>query len=818
MVIFLLTAPAKSSPEDNSTRMPVSNNFISTLSDQERAWLQKHPVIRVFQDPGWPPVEFTDSRGELSGISEDYLRLVEQRLGVKFERVQNLSWLEAYARLKRWEIDMTTSVAVTPQRTEFWAFTKPYLSIPIVIATQMDVTYIADIRELSGKKVAVVENYAIDEWLTKDFPQILRVRVKTTLEGLEMLQRGEVFAYIDNLLIIGYYQAKIKVSTIKIAGQTPYVNDQCMAVRKDWAPFAGILQKTLESISETNRNDIYRKWLPVRYEHGFNYILFWQVLGVFALILLALVFWNRKLAGEIRFRKRAEEALQESREKYRKLVDTSPYGIVLTDLEGKIIFSNPAHHEIHGYADGNLIGRYIWDLAADETHKSQAKEYYYKMIDKHILSKIYFSRNRTGGGQEIDVQINWDYTFNSKNQIEGIISIISDITKQKLLESHLQQAQKMESIGTLAGGIAHDFNNILFPIVGMAEMLLEDLPADSLEHENAQVILDAGKRGSDLVKQILAFSRQNDHKMIPIRVPQVLREVLKLGRSTIPANIQITQDIQSDCGLVVADPTQIHQIAMNLITNAYHAVEDTEGKIDVRVQEITLGGYEWKDISLQPGQYAMLSVSDNGCGIPSVAMDKIFDPYFTTKEQGKGTGLGLSVVHGIVKEYKGEIKVYSEIGKGTTFNVYLPLMEKNAQAGSVDETAIIKTGSERILLVDDEEPIAGLERQMLERLGYTVTERISSVEALRTFKENPGAFDLVITDMTMPNMTGDRLAKELVAIRKDIPVIICTGFSERINKEIAEVSGIKGFLMKPIVKSEMARVIRKVLDDGFHNT
>ena len=521
------------------------------------------------------------------------------------------------------------------------------------------------------------------------------------------------------------------------------------------------------------------------------------------------------ISRDITERKKAEIALRKSEENYRKLVTTTPYGIQLTDLEGKIIFSNSAHHKIQGYKDGELVGKYIWDLMIDDTHKDKAREHYQRIIKEVPIPKVYYNRDKTKDGREIEVQIDWDYIYDSEGKIEGIISIVSDITERRRLEDKLRQAQKIESIGNLAGGIAHDFNNILSPIIGMSEMLIEDLPSDTPEQENAGEIFRAGIRGRELVKQILAFSRQSEHKMIPTHVQHILKEVLKLTKSTIPTNIQINQDIQSNCGMVMADPTQIHQVAMNTITNAYHAIEGVEsGTINVQLKEVELTKNNPSKIGIEPGRYVVLSISDNGHGMTADIIDKIFDPYFTTKEQGRGTGLGLAVVHGIVQEHKGTINVYSEVGKGTTFDIYFPLMDKPVITENLDKNEQNLTGSERILLVDDEAAIAKLEKLMLERLGYHVTSRLNSIEALEAFKAQKDDFDLVITDMSMPHMTGDQLAKELISIQPDIPVIICTGFSEKMDEEKAKEIGVKGLLMKPVVKAELTKMIRKVLDEN----
>jgi PAS domain S-box-containing protein len=399
-----------------------------------------------------------------------------------------------------------------------------------------------------------------------------------------------------------------------------------------------------------------------------------------------------------------------------------------------------------------------------------------------------------------------------------VLVTIDDITERKQLEKRIQQVQKMEAIGNLAGGIAHDFNNILFPIIGYSEMMIDGLPPDSPEQQKAMGILTAGKRGSDLVKQILAFSRQSESKIIPIKIQSILKEVLKLCRSTIPSDIEISDDIQHDCGPVQADPTQIHQVAMNLITNAYHAVEPKSGNIFILLKEIILQSDDTISNFLKPGKYAELTVSDTGNGIDPSIINKIFEPYFTTKEKGKGTGLGLATVYGIVREHDGDIKVYSKLGKGAKFDVYLPIIEKGSNDQKAKMQEVDPTGTESILLVDDDELIAELEREMLKHLGYQVTAHINSFDALMDFKANPDVYDLVLTDMTMPKMTGVELAQKLMSIKPNIPVIICTGFSKRINKKKATEIGIKGFLMKPVRKLEMSQMVRKVLDEAKNST
>ncbi|MDD4392487.1 MAG: PAS domain S-box protein [Desulfobacterales bacterium] len=387
--------------------------------------------------------------------------------------------------------------------------------------------------------------------------------------------------------------------------------------------------------------------------------------------------------------------------------------------------------------------------------------------------------------------------------------------EKERLERQLRQAQKMEAIGTLAGGIAHDFNNILMAIFGYADMAMMELPADSEAAAQIAEVLRAANRARDLVKQILSFSRQTDHERNPVQVHLIVKEALKLLRASIPTTIEIRRNIDPACGYVLADPTQIHQVIMNLCTNAYQAMRTGAGVMAVSLTMVDIGRDDHKaaDMDLVPGPYLKLEISDSGHGMDRATLERIFEPYFTTKRKLGGTGLGLSVVHGIVKSHGGHITVYSEPGKGATFLVYLPMIASAAESPRSEDVKAVPKGNERILLLDDDASIVKLEQSMLESLGYEVTAEMSSEKALQIFRAAPEKFDLAITDMTMPHMTGTKLAQQLLAIRPDIPIILCTGFSELINEETARAMGIREYIMKPVVRKQMAEIVRKVLDE-----
>jgi len=527
------------------------------------------------------------------------------------------------------------------------------------------------------------------------------------------------------------------------------------------------------------------------------------------------------ICRDVTNRKKVEIALRESEARYRAVLEASPDPIVAYDINGKVTYLNPAFTRIFGWDLEELRNKRIDYVPEDQQSITR------RMIDKVKRGESFAgiqTQRSTKSGDIVDISMSAAIWRDEEGHPVGSVITLQDISHQKKIERQLVQAYKMEALGTLAGGIAHDFNNILSALIGYTELSLPDAQPGSLVYGNLQKVLKAGGRAKDLVKQILTFSRQSDQELMPVQVKVIILEVLKFIRASLPTTIEIRQELASEA-TVLADPTQIHQVMMNLCTNAAHAMREKGGFLDVSLCKIEYPGPETRDIvngerfqfDLAPGTYLQIQVADTGHGMPPEVRNRIFEPFFTTKGAGKGTGMGLSVVHGIVTSHGGTVTVASDLGKGTTFQIWLPVCDGQLTAAT-DIARPMPTGDECILFVDDEAFQVDLGEQMLRRLGYKVVGHRHSTAALSAFTAEPQRFDLVITDMTMPDMTGDVLAQEILKIRSDLPVIVCTGFSEKLTPEKAETMGIKGFLMKPVVMSEMAEMVRKILDQGKADT
>ncbi len=515
--------------------------------------------------------------------------------------------------------------------------------------------------------------------------------------------------------------------------------------------------------------------------------------------------------------------LYEAREKIKQAVDTQRLSeqqwqltfeaisdlVTIHDTKFHLLRVNRATAEFFGKEPEELVGRKCYDVFCGQNSKctscpiislEQDLRPHTAEINHSVLKKTF--------------QVSVSPIFDEAEQFIGVVHIAKDISARKKLETQLHQAQKMEAIGTLAGGIAHDFNNILTPIVGYAALLRRDAKPGSPLHKGLGIIEQAAGRATELVKQILSFSRQHEHEMISIAIQPIIKEALKLLRSSLPATIEIRQDIDMECGAIMADSTQIHQLLMNLCTNSGHAMAEHGGvlEISLRCQELLAKDcVQWPDLS--SGQYLLLEVSDSGCGMAADLLDRIFEPYFTTKEKDQGTGMGLAVVHSIVTAQQGQISVTSEIGQGTTFHILLPVVGKPGGRHKKEKSdTVLPSGNEHVLLVDDEEYVVMVYGEILLSLGYQVSTETSSQKALDLFLAGKDDFDIVITDLTMPEMTGIELAHEIIAIRPEIPIILCTGISELIDAEQAQDIGLRAYLHKPVSIQDMGQVVRRVLD------
>jgi PAS domain S-box-containing protein len=532
-----------------------------------------------------------------------------------------------------------------------------------------------------------------------------------------------------------------------------------------------------------------------------------------------------KMNQEITVRRETEEKLAESEKMLDSIISSVPDIIYRLDPQGRITFISQTVTE-YGYVPADLIGQSIYDIVHPEDRDSvrsriderRTGNRRTRNLEVRFMNKLIDAAapNKANSGYSVfllGAEGLYEARDDQSLHFIGTQGIVRDITERKQLESQLQQAQKMEAIGTLAGGIAHDFNNILATIIGYAEMIeMFDVPNNDKVRERLKYILASAYRAKDLVQQILTFSRRTEQDKVPVTLAPILKDIIKFLRASLPATIKINARYE-DNSSVLGDSTQLYQVMMNLCTNAAHAMGEKGGILEVNLSDVHFDSIDsGLQAELEPRAYIMVGVQDTGDGMTPDMLDRIFEPFFTTKRRGEGTGLGLSVVHGIVKGMGGAISVHSQMGEGSLFQVFLPRYEGRKDQPVSEKFARIVRGKGRILFIDDEQPLVDFAREMLIGLGYEVVALTSSPEALEQFSQQPNTFDLVIADLTMPDLTGLELAEAIMGLRPDIPVILCTGFADPAMAEKARKMGIAEVIKKPFGVQDFAESIRRVLD------
>ncbi|GFE59426.1 PAS domain S-box protein [Geobacter sp. AOG2] len=952
------------------------------LTDAELQWLKNHPRITLAPDPDFKPIEFFDKNGAYQGAAADIIRILEKKLGVTITVVHLKNWDAAMAKFKNHEVDMLGAMVRTPNREKFALFTDTLVTVPGGIFARKGSRADLTLKDLKGKRVAVVSNYAAHDVLKEKYPDIILDVVPDVSTGLAKASLGMVDAYVENMANATYYAQEAGITNLQLVGKTDFDYRWGIGIRKDWPELQGIINKGLAAISDVERQHAINGWVHVenmRWQPGKAFII-GCLAAIFGFLLLIIVAWNFSLRGTVRRRtaslnrelderRKAELALKtmadgleglvrdrtaelerqireriKSERLFRELFENIADPIYISDLSGKIIAVNNQACQELGYAHDELLALHISDLDTtftapeavsgtlrdvtengtsffESVHRRKDAsrlpvELHVRLIDfngqaavmgvaRNIserkqseqalkdseenyrcfagLTSDYVHRcSRTGtspfriqwmGGsvsaicgysiEEIFEQGCWlplvhpddrqsvaSYLFSlapgDVKQIEfrmvtkgGNIRWISetsrceagekegelvlfgaatDFTDRKNaederdnLERQILHAQKLESLGVLAGGIAHDFNNILMAIMGNADLALMRISKESPCIENLRKIEDAAARAADLARQMLAYSGKGKFVVDQIDLNALLEEMLHMLEVSISKKAVLRLNLTPNLPTIEADATQMRQIVMNLVINASEAIGDKSGVIAITTGCMDCDGNYLKNVwlneNIAEGLYVYLEIADAGCGMDAQTIAKIFDPFFTTKFTGRG--LGMAAVLGIVRGHKGAIKVYSEVGKGTTFKVLLPASGKPAELFSHGGHDVDWSGSGTVLLVDDEETVRGVGKEMLHELGFATITANDGREALEIFRNNPG-IAFVILDLTMPHVDGEECFRELRRINPDVKVIMSSGFNEHEVTQKFVGKGLAGFIQKPYKLSVLKTVIQGI--------
>ncbi len=921
--------------------MPASQVSDIDLSEEEVAWLDQNKVVKVVVDQALLPLESIDENGEISGISGDYLKLISEKLNIRFEWVGNETFAEGVELIHSDEADMISIYSETGDRTDYMIFTEGYMTLDLVIFGRLGEDVYGDMNGLYGRTVAMPKGWDTTDWIRRDYPGINVVETSNKTEALRLVSGGVVDAHIGSVSTTSYNLVSQNINNMVVAGVTPYSTSISMGIRADLPHLASSMIKALNSITVTERNEISQKWIVLRNEETTDYTLVWQILLAAAALFALIMVWNYSLRQEVERRKSSEERfrqiaetvdgvfficeadlskvkymspsfsewtnlscdviyehagkwlkfvhpndqkifkqsvdraiesgftsrlpdyriidcngktrwiatqahpiydenrelasvvgfmtdittrirsrakLSEINNQFQNAFNHASHGMALVGTDGKFQRVNSALCEILGYEDYELLELDVKSIThPDDINLSMTLMR--EVIDGERLSFQLEKQHIRKNGAVVPTQLNVSMVRDNKGRPIHFVAQVQDLSTLKEREEQLRQSQKMDAVGKLTGGIAHDFNNILGIILGNLEILQATMPEEPTAQQRLEKALKGVDRGSSLIKKLLSFSRNTQPNTGPINANESVLNLIDLIKRTFKASITVKDQLDENLWPIDVDSGELDDAILNLALNARDAMEG-DGELTIKTENVVLDEqHQNRNPGSQLGDHVVISVTDTGVGIDDEHMDKILEPFFTTKPVHKGTGLGLSMVHGFVQRSNGHMKVFSEKGKGATFKIYIP---RSKAVSSLENQLMtgqekLPKGSETILIVDDEKHLCDIARTQLTDLGYSVYTASSASNALELLSKNKNV-DLLFSDIVMPdNQDGYKMASSALKINPYLKILLTSGYSKDLDDNVYEDSELftnlsSNLLHKPYNRKDLAIAIRRSLD------
>jgi len=790
------------------------------LTDAEQQWLESHTTVKFTGDPNWLPYEAFDSKGNYIGIVSSHLNLIAESTGLVFEMSPSKTWTESTEKAKQGTVDVLSETDDSDLKSHL-NFTIPYISNPIVIAMHSRENYVESIANIQNRKIALIKDYGYTSKIRKKYSEINFLTVDDIQHGLISVSTGEIDALLCTLALCSYTISELGLNNVKITGKTEFDTKLALGVQKDLPILLSILNKAIEKITREQQQVILDSWIKNKLQKKTDYALVYKVAAISLALISVFVIWNRRLSREVDLRKKteselksAEEVLRLSHQRFLLHREHSPLAIIEWNTDFEFLDWNPAAQKIFGYTKEEVLGCHITEKILPES----ARQAVDKIWDELLTNKggtYSLNENTTKDGRVILCEWHNTPLVDDDGNVIGVASLVEDITEQEKNEENLRQSQKMDALGKLTGGVAHDFNNMLGVILGFTELLKDRVD----QHDPKQIkycneIFNAAERAKKLTSNLLAFSRKVPSSVEKTDINNMLNSMQHMLEKTLTHRIKLIFELKENIWPVLIDRTRMEDAVLNICINAMHAMPEG-GSIVLNTSNVSLLDSDGCDVNVEPGDYVLLSIRDNGIGMTHDTQLKIFDPFFTTKG-AEGTGLGMSQVYGFVQQSDASIQVSSELGKGTKITLYIPRF-LDQQNDKIDESKLnlvkLPSGIETILVVDDEVALLDLNTEILSDHGYTVYRAESAKQAMDILANKH--VDLLLSDVIMPDMNGYQLALEVEKLFPSIKIQMVSGYSDKFEENLTDSLLHQQRLQKPVSSEKLLQRVRLLLDTQY---